>query len=193
MGLHQIHVFMRQLLRMELSRRKMVSVTGLALLTAGCTTTASNPSLTMEATVASQPGDPFTLDVETQETDITDGSPGKLSVTYQNTADEQATLGLSPAEPHPRTSERDSPGVVLEDPAASIEEADDGFWMPEDDSVSSILGKPQHELAAGEEATAEYQLWAHPQGKPDYAGLEPGTYRVPMPESAALEIVLSEP
>lgn len=178
---------------MELSRRKMVSVTGLALLTAGCTTTADDSTLTMDATVNSQPRDPFTLNVDTMQAGITDSSPGKLAVTYQNTGDEQLTLHLSPAEPHPRTSDRDSPGVVLQDPAASIDEADDGFWMPEADSVSSILGKPQHDLGPGDTATAEYQLWAHPQGKPDYTGLEPGTYRVPMPESAALEIVLSEP
>lgn len=178
---------------MEVSRRKMASVTGLALLTAGCTTSASNPRLTMQATVATDADDPFTLNVESLESEITVQTPGQLAVTYKNTGSEQVTLRLHPPEPHPRTSESDAPGVVLQDPAASIDKAEDGFWMPAADSVSSTLGKPQHPLDPDEVATAEYQLWAHPQGKPEYTALEPGTYQVPMPESAVIEIVLSEP
>ena len=106
---------------MELSRRKMVTVTGLTLLTAGCSSPSPDPQFRLGARVSTAPSDPFTLAVETRNADITAEKAGKLAVTYQNAGDESATLNLGPAEPHPRTSEAESPGIVLEDPQANIE------------------------------------------------------------------------
>ena len=171
----------------------MVTVTGFALLTAGCSGPSPDPKLRLEASVSTAPSDPFTLVVETRNADITAEKAGKLAVTYQNTGDESATLNLGPAEPHPRTSEAESPGIVLEDPQADIEKEQTCCWMPTADSVSSTLGLPSYETQPDEEVHTEYQVWAHPKGKPEYTSLEPGTYRVLLPESAALEIVLTEP
>jgi len=178
---------------MELSRRKMVTATTLTLLTAGCSSSATDPKLILESSITAPPSDPLTLDVETRQSEITDYDAGKLNVTYHNTRDEPVTLTLAVGEPHPKTSKSESPGVALENPEETIEKEQDGLWMPAADSVSSTLGRPEHELGPDDDVTVEYQVWAHPQGKPEHSGLEPGTYRVPMPESAVLGIGLTEP
>lgn len=171
----------------------MVAATGLALLTAGCTSSSNNPKLRLEASVSTAPSNPFTLDVETRNSEITNEEAGNLAVTYHNASDDSAILNLGQEEPHPRPSEAESPGIVLEDSQANIEKDQACCWMPAVDSVSSTLGRPQHETQPDEKVHTEYQVWAHPKGKPEHTSLEPGTYQVPMPESAALEIVLTEP
>lgn len=65
----------------------------------------------MQAAVASEAADPFTLNVKRLESDITVETPDPLAVTYKNIGSVQVTLKLHLLEPHPRTSETDTPEV----------------------------------------------------------------------------------
>lgn len=195
MILHQKFIyFIDEYSCMELCRREMVATTGIALFTCGCMGFGSDSSqrLTLEAGITKAPEDPFTIDVEVIQSDITDSTPGKLSVEYQNLGDEQKVIRLKQARPHPRISKSESPGVVLEHPEKDIEQNKAGCWMPASDTISSTLGRPHTELQKGGQIEAAYKLWAHPGGKPDYTCLTKGVYRVPMPESAIIAIKLEE-
>jgi hypothetical protein len=102
-------------------------------------------------------------------------------------------VSILPPAPHPRNSETRSPGVLLEHPGDRIEQAESGHWMPDDDSISTTLEWPIARVPPGGQVSADYQLWADPAGKPEYDGLVPGTYEVPMPADAVLAVELTEP
>lgn len=177
---------------MELSRREMLASTSFALLTAGCISSSPDPRLTLDASVTKAPTAPLSFDVAVPQATISDDVAGNLAVTYQNHGNKSRTLRLVPQMPHPQTSKAESPGIVLEHPEFDIKKEKPGCWMPAADSVSSRLGLPQYELGEGEQVKADYQVWAHPQGKPEYTSLKSGTYRVPMPESTVLAVELAE-